>query len=278
MAEAPAKFEGLLQRVRSALILLPFVIAPVVFGGWSFTLLLAIAGFLMAREWANLLAASPDNGNLLGLAVIVILAFGLWAGAASGVALVFVASLVAAAFAFAKGRRLGPLMGGLFYVALPLVVAQYLRQDPLGEFIIGYILLSVWAVDIFAMFVGKIIGGPKLAPVISPKKTWAGLFGGMVGAALASVLSFLTVVGFGFGHMHFTAILIIAPLLAIVAQAADLFESAIKRRFDVKDSGAIIPGHGGLLDRVDGLVGVLLIAYIIVLWRGGASSDALWIW
>jgi phosphatidate cytidylyltransferase len=257
---------------------LPFVIAPVVFGGWSFTLLLAIAGFLMAREWANLLAASADNGRILGLAVVAILAFGLWAGAVDAVALIIVASLVAATFALAKGRRLGPLVGGLYYVALPLVVAQYLREDALGEFIIGYILLSVWAVDIFAMFAGKIIGGPKLAPVISPKKTWAGLFGGMVGAALAGILSFLTVVGFGFGHMQFTSILILAPLLAIIAQAADLFESAIKRQFDVKDSGAIIPGHGGLLDRVDGLIGVLIIAYAIVLWRGGASSAALWIW
>lgn len=278
MADAPAKFEGLLQRVRSALILLPFVIAPVVFGGWSFTLLLALAGFLMAREWANLLAAPSDNGRILGLAVVAILAFGLWAGADNAVALIIVLSLVAAAFALAKGLRLGPLVGGLYYVALPLVVAQYLREDALGEFIIGYILLSVWAVDIFAMFTGKIIGGPKLAPVISPKKTWAGLIGGMVGAALAAVLSFLTVVGFGFGQMQFTSLVLFAPLLAIVAQAADLFESAIKRRFDVKDSGAIIPGHGGLLDRVDGLIGVLIVAYAIVLGRGGASSQALWIW
>jgi phosphatidate cytidylyltransferase len=278
MADAPAKFEGLLQRVRSALILLPFVIAPVVFGGWSFTLLLALAGFLMAREWANLLAAPSDNGRILGLAVIAILAFGLWSGAGNAVALIIVLSLVAAAFALAKGRRLGPLVGGFYYVALPLVVAQYLREDALGEFIIGYILLSVWAVDIFAMFAGKIIGGPKLAPVISPKKTWAGLIGGMVGAALAAVLSFLTVVGFGFGQMQFSSLVLFAPLLAIIAQAADLFESAIKRRFDVKDSGAIIPGHGGLLDRVDGLIGVLIVAYAIVLWRGGASSQALWIW
>jgi phosphatidate cytidylyltransferase len=278
MADAPAKFEGLLQRVRSALILLPFVIAPVVFGGWSFTLLLALAGFLMAREWANLLAAPSDNGRILGLAVIAILAFGLWSGAGNAVALIIVLSLVAAAFALAKGRRLGPLVGGFYYVALPLVVAQYLREDALGEFIIGYILLSVWAVDIFAMFAGKIIGGPKLAPVISPKKTWAGLIGGMVGAALAAVLSFLTVVGFGFGQMQFSSLVLFAPLLAIIAQAADLFESAIKRRFDVKDSGAIIPGHGGLLDRVDGLIGVLIVTYAIVLWRGGASSQALWIW
>ncbi|MEL0150389.1 MAG: phosphatidate cytidylyltransferase, partial [Rhodobiaceae bacterium] len=80
------------------------------------------------------------------------------------------------------------------------------------------------------------------------------------------------------GDMQFTAIMVIAPLLAICAQAADLFESAIKRRYDVKDSGAIIPGHGGLLDRVDGLIGVLIVALTIVVWRGGASSAALWVW
>jgi phosphatidate cytidylyltransferase len=278
MAETQAKFEGLLQRVRSALILLPFVIAPVVFGGWSFTLLLAIAGFLMAREWGNLLAASSGEGMALGVAVVLILGIGLLASPTDAIALLVVASLAYAAYCLAIGRRLAPFVGGLYYVALPLVVAQFLRLDPLGMFIIGYILLSVWAVDIFAMFSGKLIGGPKLASVISPKKTWAGLFGGMLGAVLAGILSFLTVVGFGFGEMQFTAILIIAPLLAICAQAADLFESAIKRRYDVKDSGAIIPGHGGLLDRVDGLIGVLIIALVIVVWRGGVSSAALWVW
>ena len=278
MAENQAKFEGLLQRVRSALILLPFVIAPVIFGGWSFTLLLAIAGFLMAREWGNLLAASSRNGVALGVASVLILGFGLWVGSIDALGLLVVASLAAAAYCLAFGKRLSPFVGGLYYVALPLLAAQFLRLDPLGMFVIGYILLSVWAVDIFAMFSGKLIGGPKLAPVISPKKTWAGLIGGMVGAVLAGILSFLTVVGFGFGDMQFSAIMIVAPLLAICAQGADLFESAIKRRYDVKDSGAIIPGHGGLLDRVDGLIGVLIVALAIVLWRGGASSAALWVW
>lgn len=277
MAETP-KFEGLMQRVRSALILLPFVIAPVVFGGWSFTLLLAIAGFLMAREWAGLIAAPQSEGNVLGAATVALLGYGLFVSPLEAVALLWVAALAMAAFCFAQGRRLGPVVGGLFYVALPLLAAQFLRQEALGMFLIGYILISVWAVDIFAMFAGKIIGGPKLAPVISPKKTWAGLIGGMVGAALAGILSFLTIVGYGRGEMQAETILIIAPLLAICAQAADLFESAIKRRFNIKDSGAIIPGHGGLLDRVDGLIGVLIIAFIIAVWRGGEASQALWIW
>lgn len=272
------KFEGLLQRVRSALILLPFVIAPVVFGGWSFALLLAVAGFLMAREWAGLLAASDQDGKILGGMTVLLLAFGWAQGAADAVALLAVLVFAAAAFSFATARRLTPLSGGLLYVALPLLIAQLFREDMLGVFVIGYILLTVWAVDIFAMFSGKIIGGPKLAPVLSPKKTWAGLFGAIVGAMLAAGLAFLTVVGFGFGEMQFTAVMILAPVLAICAQMADLFESGIKRKYDVKDSGSIIPGHGGLLDRVDGLIGVLLLLLPVVWWRGGSVSNALWMW
>ncbi len=275
--EAP-KFEGLLQRVRSALVLLPFVIAPVFFGGWSFAVLLAVVGFLMAREWAGLLAASDMDGKVLGAATVVLLAFGWVQGSTEAIALLIVMALAAAAHAFATARRLTPLVGGLFYIALPLLTAQLFREDALGAFIIGYILLTVWAVDIFAMFSGKIIGGPKLAPVISPKKTWAGLFGAIGGALLAATISFLALVGFGFGEMDYRAVMIMAPLLAICAQMADLFESAIKRKYDVKDSGAIIPGHGGLLDRVDGLIGVLLLLLPLVLLRGGTISDALWVW
>ena len=277
MAETQAKFEGLPQRVRSALILLPFVIAPVIFGGWSFTLLLAITGFLMAREWGNLLSAPPQEGMALGIMVVLILGFGLLVNPIDAISMLIVVSLAYAAFCLAFGKRTAPIVGGLYYVALPLVAAQFLRLDPLGMFVIGYILLSVWAVDIFAMFSGKLIGGRNWHRLFH-LKNMGGLFGGMVGAALAAGLSFLTVVGFGFGDMKFSAVMIIAPLLAICAQAADLFESAIKRRYDVKDLGAIIPGHGGLLDRVDGLIGVLIVALIIVVWRGGASSAALWVW
>jgi phosphatidate cytidylyltransferase len=161
---------------------------------------------------------------------------------------------------------------------LPLVVAQYFREDALGMLVIAYVLISVWAVDIFAMFTGKLVGGPKLAPVISPNKTWSGLGGGVLGASIAGGLTFLVVVGFGFGQADFIALLIIAPLLAICAQAADLFESAIKRKYDVKDSGDIIPGHGGLLDRVDGLIGVLIISLGVVWLRGDSVSQSLWVW
>ena len=276
-AETP-KFEGLVQRVRSALILLPFVIAPVVFGGWSFALLLAIVGFLMAREWAGLLAATDEEGKILGGLTVLLLAFGWLQNAGDAIALLVVVVFAAIAVLSATARRITPIAGGLLYVALPLLIAQLFREDMLGAFVIGYILLTVWAVDIFAMFTGKFIGGPKLAPVLSPKKTWAGLFGAIVGALLAAGLAFLTVVGFGFGEMQFTAVMILAPILAVCAQMADLFESGIKRKYDVKDSGSIIPGHGGLLDRVDGLIGVLLLLLPLFWVRGGTVSDALWMW
>lgn len=276
--EAKPKFEGLLQRVRSALVLLPFVIAPVFFGGWSFALLLAVVGVFMAREWAGLLQAKPLDGQVLGGLTVFALLLGWANSAAEGLAFTIVAFFACLAFALLRGQRATPLAGGLIYVAAPLVTAQYFREDALGALVIGYVLLTVWAVDIFAMFCGKIIGGPKLAPVISPNKTWAGLFGAVIGAMIAAVLSFLVVVGFQLGQADFIAMLILAPLLAICSQMADLFESGIKRKYDTKDSGSIIPGHGGLLDRVDGLIGVLLLLLIVVLLRGGEVSHALWIW
>lgn len=275
---AKPKFDGLLQRVRSALILLPFVIAPVVYGNWPFTVLLAVAGFFMAREWAAMLKGTGTQGRMLSYLTVLLLAYGQYAGAPEALAMVLVLALAALAICAARRMRATPVAGGLIYVTLPLVVAQYFRLDPLGMGVIGYVLLSVWAVDIFAMFAGKLIGGPKLAPVISPNKTWAGMFGAVLGACIGAILTFLTIVGFGFGTADFTALIVIAPLLAVTAQVSDLFESAIKRKYDIKDSGALIPGHGGLLDRVDGLIGVLLALWLVTLIRGGDVSTALWVW
>lgn len=272
------KFDGLLQRVRSALILLPFVIAPVVLGGWAFTLLLALAGFFMAREWTSILGASARQGRALSFLTVLLLGYGGLAGGAQAIAMVIVLTLAASAVTALRGVRATPIVGGLVYVALPLTIAQYFREDALGMGVIGYVLISVWAVDVFAMFSGKLIGGAKLAPVISPNKTWAGMGGAILGAVIGGGLTFLTIVGFGFGAADFIALMIIAPLLAVTAQMADLFESAIKRKYDIKDSGKLIPGHGGLLDRVDGLIGVLLALWIVTLLRGGDVSAALWVW
>ena len=142
------------------------------------------------------------------------------------------------------------LAAGFVYIAVPCIALSWLRATPeTGLAIILWLLAVVWATDIGAYFAGRGIGGPKLAPRISPKKTWAGLAGGMiaagaVGAVTAAVLELPGTLG----------LIAFSMALAVVAQGGDLVESAVKRHFKVKDSGTIIPGHGGLLDRLDGLL------------------------
>ena len=139
-------------------------------------------------------------------------------------------------------------MYGLAYIAIPCLCLMTLREHSVMATL--HLLLIVWATDIAAYFAGKTFGGPKLIPSISPKKTWAGLIGGMVAAAaVAATISSFSATGFSF-----LTWLILGALLAVVAQAGDFFASWLKRKADVKDSGKLLPGHGGLLDRVDGLL------------------------
>jgi phosphatidate cytidylyltransferase len=157
---------------------------------------------------------------------------------------------------------------GVVYVSLPPIALVLLREDPThGIAAIVLVMLMVWAADTLAYFAGRIIGGPKLAPAISPKKTWAGLIGAMAGSALAA---FAVVKLLGLPSPF--VLVLIAALLAIVEQAGDLFKSAMKRHYGVKDSGSLIPGHGGVIDRVDGLVAVATAAAIIGAFRAGVEN------
>jgi len=135
---------------------------------------------------------------------------------------------------------------GFHYILIPLYSVMELRF--IDKNIILWLFFVVWSTDIFAYFIGKNLGGPKLIPSISPNKTWSGLIGGMVSAAIIGLLSTLMFEG---GILFF---MITSALLAVIAQIGDLFESKVKRIFGVKDSGTIIPGHGGILDRIDGLM------------------------
>jgi len=140
------------------------------------------------------------------------------------------------------------------YGLAALVALLWLRHQPvLGRETILWVLVCIWATDIGAYFVGRTAGGAKLAPSISPGKTWSGLVGGMAWAAVASAL-----LGYVFGLGETLPLAIAGAALAVVGQAGDLLESAAKRRAGVKDSGRLIPGHGGLLDRIDGLMAVLV--------------------
>ncbi|MDX2073914.1 MAG: phosphatidate cytidylyltransferase [Alphaproteobacteria bacterium] len=141
-------------------------------------------------------------------------------------------------------------MAGLVYVAIPCACLLWLRREADGASLVLTLFLIVWATDIGAYFAGRLIGGPKLAPAISPNKTWAGLGGGALAAALvAAIATSFSPVPSGVGNA-----IVLGLALAVLGQAGDLFESWLKRRADVKDSGTLIPGHGGLLDRVDGLI------------------------
>ena len=168
-----------------------------------------------------------------------------------------------------RSRRLWAAVGGL-YIGVPSVALIWLRDDPaFGGAVVWWLLLVVWATDIGAYAFGRLIGGPRLLPVVSPKKTWAGLVGGMICAAMAG---FAVSRSFDIGNG--TVVAAISAVGAVVAQIGDLFESWVKRRWGVKDSSGIIPGHGGVLDRVDGVLSMALVVAVLTL----ASGRAILIW
>jgi len=138
---------------------------------------------------------------------------------------------------------------GLLYIATPCVSLLYISSKPEGSSIIIWLLVTIWLSDISAFFIGKLIGGPKLAPKISPNKTWAGFFGAVFVSYLVGLASQLA-----FRPEHPDSLLALTITISIYAQVGDLLESWLKRKFDIKDSGSMIPGHGGILDRIDGIV------------------------
>ena len=157
-----------------------------------------------------------------------------------------------------RGWGVGWQLGGFAYALLPALALLWIRERaPHDLMLLLWVFIVTWSTDIGAYFAGRAIGGPKLAPMISPNKTWAGLIGGMIAAALL-----------GGYWANFTGLspklLWLAPLFAVGAQAGDLFESGLKRRAGVKDSGTILPGHGGVMDRLDGLVVVASLTALAV--------------
>ncbi len=204
---------GIGLRVLSGLVLVPVALGLAYAGGAAFNLLVLLAAALMADEWRRLCSVNAG---------------------ASG----------------AAHRRWLWLAAGAVYIAVPCIAIIWLRSDAaVGRQAVLWLFAVVWATDIGAYFAGRGIGGPKLAPRISPGKTWAGLLGGMVCAALVGAATALLL-----DLSRAVPLIVISALLAVIAQAGDLLESMVKRRFGVKDSGHLIPGHGGVLDRLDGLL------------------------
>jgi phosphatidate cytidylyltransferase len=234
-------------RVLSAVCLAPVVLWAMWRGGAALTALLAVVCAVGLGEWASMLLPGRRRVDIAAAALIgggiMLLAMTSWPGWAAA-ALLPAAAMAAAAD---KDQR-GLAALGAPYVIFGGLALWALAVGTEGRATLFFVVLLVWATDIGAYAAGRTIGGPKLAPRLSPKKTWAGLLGGMAAAG---------VVGFGVSAFVGGSVLLnglLAAGLAVVAQAGDLFESWAKRRAGVKDSSRLIPGHGGVLDRIDGLL------------------------
>ena len=237
------------------LLLVILASAGLYFGGFFFWLLLVIAGVLMQGEWADLTGASPEHRRLSMFAVSVPLA--LLCPLAAGLSWTAFTLAVAAFFFVLLVTRSLRLALGVLYVFVPVMALIFLREQQPGGLLLAFWALSlVWATDIGAYFAGRAIGGPKLAPRVSPSKTWAGLGGGVLAAL---VLGFV-LHRFGGLPIQLAAA---SGLLAVAAQLGDLLESAMKRRAGVKDSGSLLPGHGGVMDRLDGVVAAAPLAALL---------------
>lgn len=255
-ANGPAEGNALRRRIVAAAALAPPVLLAVVFGPpWSDLLLLALAGG-MAWEWGRMCGGGRPFGRaeaaLTAAAPLVLLLgmLGGFAAAAVGMAAAGVALILVCLRLPYRDAQVTWLLLGLLYVAVPLLLLRWLRGDDAeGRDLVLWLLLIIWAADSGGYLFGKTLGGPKLMPRVSPKKTWAGLVGGML---MAAVVGALMSAWMGLGSAAGMAFLAVA--LAVIGQAGDLLESGVKRHFGVKDASHLIPGHGGLLDRVDALM------------------------
>lgn len=217
--------------------------------------------------------AAASNLTLRIASAIVLIPFALSAAYFGGwpFALFWAAAAIAVAWEWTRLVK-GPvwIAAGLLYAAAMFAAPVWLRADA-GYGLLAIVLLFaiVWSTDIFGYFAGRAIGGPKLMPSVSPKKTWSGAIAGTFGAMIVAVL-----VASLFGTFHVATVAAVALLLSVCAQAGDLFESFVKRKFGAKDSSQLIPGHGGVMDRLDGFWAAAVVACVIGLLRGGWHDAA----
>lgn len=221
MAGAEGRNPDLPVRIASALVVVAIAIGAIWLGGWFWAAFVMVVAAGVLYEWRALVRAMP-GGPLRAI---------LWT------------------------------IGGILYIAPAAAMLLMLREAEGGFAKVFFLVALVAAIDIGAYFTGRSIGGPKIAPRISPSKTWAGLLGGVLGA---SALLYLWA-GLGGVNLAWWQVLALGALAAIIAQAGDFFESWMKRRAGVKDSGRLIPGHGGLFDRVDGLIAVGFVLALLTL-------------
>ena len=273
-AKAEQGTRNLILRVIAAVVLAPAALLIAYAGGWLWSALATLASIGLYVEWLMIVGAARERRVVVTGGVALAISGLCLASERIDASLVVLVLGCAAVTWFSPARRHWTA-AGFFYAAAALVASVLVRLDPAWGFVaLILILLVVWVTDIGGFFAGRGIGGPKLWPRVSPKKTWAGAIGGFA-ASLAVAAGF---VAMGFGKVEppvtlkWGPILLLGAALSIVSQLGDLFESAVKRRFGVKDSSHLIPGHGGLMDRLDGFVAAVVLAAIFGLLRGGVDG------
>ena len=257
-------------RVMSAVVILPLAIAAIWFGGMAFSAMVLFIAVAMGWELSRLCQAAP------GIAILVVAVFlltgglsllasyqGAIASAVGGTA------IVALLLQFSRSETPKILVVGIAYISIALLSIVWLRFGGQGGLLLFFWMMAVVvATDVGAYFTGRSIGGPKLAPRISPAKTWSGLIGGAFFAGLASAV----LVGLN-GSPDYARVIAFAGILAVVAQVGDLIESGVKRQAGVKDTSNLIPGHGGVLDRLDGFLTVAPATALMTWFSGGSPLE-----
>jgi phosphatidate cytidylyltransferase len=274
--EAPRR--ELVLRIVSSIVLAPLAVGVAWLGGWTFFAFWMLAAWGILREWRKIIG--DPAATHVGLGECALLA----AGIAAMVGFGGVAALIAlygavvewlAARSASRSARSWIAAGIVYAVALPVACILLRADAQYGFAAILFLFAVTWATDILAYFVGRLVGGPKLWQRISPNKTWSGAIGGVCGAIAAGLA-----VTHSAGIANSLAVSTLALLLSVASQAGDLFESALKRRFGVKDASHLIPGHGGIMDRLDGFLAAAVLAAVIGVARGGmdAAARGLLVW
>jgi phosphatidate cytidylyltransferase len=249
-------------RVVAGIAMASVALAALWSGSLPFAVLVGAVAVVVSWEWGRIVRSAGVDAIFIIQAGAVIAAVLLASRGVAGLGLiaVLVAAILSALLAFGERGHMAAL--GALYAGLPAVALVWLRgADMVGMLAVLFLLLAVWTTDTGAYFAGRQIGGPKLMPRVSPNKTWSGLIGGIAAAGVVGlVFALLANAGLHPGRMTVSAM-----VLGLVSQAGDLFESALKREYGVKDASALIPGHGGFMDRIDGLAAAAVLAAIFAM-------------
>jgi phosphatidate cytidylyltransferase len=269
-SDAGSQLSGsnLALRVVSAAVLAPLAFLSAYVGGWPFALFWGTAAVIVLWEWTTLVAG-PTYRLMFSSCGAALAASGFvaWLGRPIAALLMVGLGALAAAIFAPRERRLW-VTAGIGYAGTMLLAPMFLRADSdFGFAVIVLLFAVVWTTDILGYFAGRAFGGPKLLPAVSPKKTWSGAVAGGLGAVIAALIVMNL-----FGSLNNLAIALVALLLSAAAQLGDLLESWVKRQFGAKDASHLIPGHGGVMDRLDGFWAAAFVACLIGLSRGGFAA------